>query len=201
MESDSNMSKKLEEIIDKYGNKYNKELIDKTIITENKESEKTLSLARKIYFNEVLYHNDIKKFKYSNEIYLINAEWYNKFKEYIRYKEVKRTSRNPELYLSKKPIIYKLDSNKFPGEINNASLIIKDEKDCLLPNNNLLKENKKEKIDYKILPKESFDLLKEECGYDYIIKSQLMEVRNTNLKKYNIYSKEFYVSFIPSKHS
>ena len=201
MESDSNVSKKLEEIIDKYGNKYNKELIDKTIITENKESEKILSLARKIYFNEVLYHNDIKKFKYSNEIYLINAEWYNKFKEYIRYKEVKRTSRNPELYLSKKPIIYKLDSNKFPGEINNASLIIKDEKDCLLPNNNLLKENKKEKIDYKILPKESFDLLKEEFGYDYIIKSQLMEVRNTNLKKYNIYSKEFYVSFIPSKHS
>ena len=48
MESDSNMSKKLEEIIDKYGNKYNKELIDKTIITENKESEKILSLARKI---------------------------------------------------------------------------------------------------------------------------------------------------------
>ena len=83
MESDSNMSKKLEEIIDKYGNKYNKELIDKTIITENKESEKILSLARKIYFNEVLYHNDIKKFKYSNEIYLINAEWYNKFKEYL----------------------------------------------------------------------------------------------------------------------
>ena len=91
MESDSNMSKKLEEIIDKYGNKYNKELIDKTIITENKESEKILFLARKIYLNEVLYHNDIKKFKYSNEIYLINAEWYNKFKEYIRYKEVKRT--------------------------------------------------------------------------------------------------------------
>ena len=201
MESDSNMNIELEEIIDKYGNKYRKELIEKIITTENEKSERILSLARKIYLNEILYNKQIKQFQYTNEIYLISIEWYIKFKEYIRYNQIKRISRNPDLYLGKKPLIYKLDSNKFPGQITNESLIIKEENNCLLHNNYLLKEGKKEKIDYKILPKESFDILKEEFGCDYIIKSQLIEERETNLKKYNIYSKKFFVTFIPVKNS
>jgi ubiquitin C-terminal hydrolase len=190
-----------EEIIDKYGNIYKESLAEKTMITENEESKKILSLTRKIYLNELRFHNKIKNFQYFNEIYIISIEWFNKFKEYSNYKLIKRISRNLDLYLSKKQIIYKLDSNKFPGKITNESLIITSDTNILSSDYYFVKDDKKEKIDFKIFPKESFDILNEEFGCDYIIKSQLIEERETNLKKYNIYSKKFFVTFIPVKNS
>ncbi len=202
MESDSYMRDDVpEEIIDKYGNIYKESLAEKTMITENEESKKILSLTRKIYLNELRFHNKIKNFQYFNEIYIISIEWFNKFKEYSNYKLIKRISRNLDLYLSKKQIIYKLDSNKFPGKITNESLIITSDTNILSSDYYFVKDDKKEKIDFKIFPKESFDILNEEFGCDYIIKSQLIEERETNLKKYNIYSKKFFVTFIPVKNS
>ena len=200
MESNSYMSDDVpEEIIDKYGNIYKGSLAEKTMITENEESKKILSLTRKIYLNELRFHKKIKKLQYFNEIYIISNEWFNKFKEYSNYKLIKRTSRNPDLYLSKKQIIYKLDSNKFPGKITNESLIITNDSNILSSDYYFVNEDKKEKIDFKIFPKESFDILNEEFGCDYIIKSTIKIDKENNLKKYNIYSKKFNVTFIPIK--
>ena len=200
MESDSYINADPDKIIDKYGNIYNEDLAEKTIISENAESQKILSLTRKIYLNELKFHNKIKNLQYFNEIFLISIEWFNKFKEYSNYKLIKKTSRNPDLYLSKKTIIYKLDSNKFPGQITNKSLIINSDSNNLSSDNYyLIKEDKKEKIDFKIFPKESFDILNEEFGSDYIIKSYIKTDNENNSKKYNIYSKKFNVTFIPIK--
>ena len=200
MESDSYINADPDKIIDKYGNIYNEDLAEKTIISENAESQKILSLTRKIYLNELKFHNKIKNLQYFNEIFLISIEWFNKFKEYSNYKLIKKTSRNPDLYLSKKTIIYKLDSNKFPGQITNESLIINSDSNNLSSDNYyFIKEDKKEKIDFKIFPKESFDMLNEEFGSDYIIKSYIKIDNENNSKKYNIYSKKFNVTFIPIK--
>ena len=200
MESDSYINADPDKIIDKYGNIYNEDLAEKTIISENAESQKILSLTRKIYLNELKFHNKIKNLQYFNEIFLISIEWFNKFKEYSNYKLIKKTSRNPDLYLSKKTIIYKLDSNKFPGQITNESLIINSDSNNLSSDNYyFIKEDKKEKIDFKIFPKESFDILNEEFGSDYIIKSYIKIDNENNSKKYNIYSKKFNVTFIPIK--
>jgi len=200
MESDSYINADPDKIIDKYGNIYNEDLAEKTIISENAESQKILSLTRKIYLNELKFHNKIKNLQYFNEIFLISIEWFNKFKEYSNYKLIKKTSRNPDLYLSKKTIIYKLDSNKFPGQITNKSLIINSDSNNLSSDNYyFIKEDKKEKIDFKIFPKESFDILNEEFGSDYIIKSYIKIDNENNSKKYNIYSKKFNVTFIPIK--
>ncbi len=199
MESDSYINAFPEEIIDKYGNIYKENLAEKTIISEDEESKKILSLARKIYLNELRFHNKIKNFQYFNEIYIISIEWFNKFKEYSNYKLIKRISRNLDLYLSKKQIIYKLDSNKFPGKITNESLIITSDTNILSSDYYFVKDDKKEKIDFKIFPKESFDILNEEFGCDYIIKSKIKIDKENNLKKYNIYSKKFNVTFIPIK--
>ena len=160
LESDLEINGDQEQIEDKYGNIIKKDLIRKIIITEDEEYQKILNLTNEIYLNEILFRKKIKNKQYLNEIYLVSYDWYNKFKEYTNYKQIKRIARNIDLYLLKKPIVYKLDSNKFPGIINNESLIIKDDnKDLLLPDNYLLKSDKKEKKDFKIFPKESFIIL------------------------------------------
>ena len=79
MESDSYINAFPEEIIDKYGNIYKENLAEKTIISEDEESKKILSLARKIYLNELRFHNKIKNFQYFNEIYIISIEWFSNF--------------------------------------------------------------------------------------------------------------------------
>ena len=200
LESDLEINGDQEQIEDKYGNIIKKDLIRKIIITEDEEYQKILNLTNEIYLNEILFRKKIKNKQYLNEIYLVSYDWYNKFKEYTNYKQIKRIARNIDLYLLKKPIVYKLDSNKFPGIINNESLIIKDDnKDLLLPDNYLLKSDKKEKKDFKIFPKESFIILNQEFGCDYILKSELKIDKQINKNKYNIYSKKFTITFIPIK--
>ena len=200
LESDLEINGVNEQIEDKYGNIYKKDLIRKIIITEDEENQNILNLTNEIYLNEILFRKKIKNKKYLNEIYLISYEWYNKFKEYTNYKQIKRIIRNIDIYLLKKQIVYKLDSNKYPGKINNESLIIKDDNnDLLLPDNYLLRTDKKEKKDFKIFPKESFILLNKEFGCDYIIKSELKIDKQINNNKYNIYSKKFTITFIPIK--
>ena len=200
LESDLEINGVNEQIEDKYGNIYKKDLIRKIIITEDEENQNILNLTNEIYLNEILFRKKIKNKKYLNEIYLISYEWYNKFKEYTNYKQIKRIIRNIDIYLLKKQIVYKLDSNKYPGKINNESLIIKDDNnDLLLPDNYLLRTDKKEKKDFKIFPKESFIILNQEFGCDYILKSELKIDKQINKNKYNIYSKKFTITFIPIK--
>ncbi len=193
----SEENKTEEPLIDKQGNIFNRNLIENTLITEDEKSKYILSFSREIYINELRYRDKIKKFKYDNLIYLISIEWYEKFKQYVKYKLIKRTSKHPEIYVSK-PILYKIDNNLNPGKISNDILIIKNNENILFDENYLIIDNnKKNKIDYKIVPKETFDILNKEFGCDYIIKRKIKEDRIKKSKKYDIYSRKFSIVFLP----
>ena len=186
-----------EQLTDKHGNIFMRELIEKTLITDDEKSKNILSLTREIYVNELRYRDKIKKFQYDNPIYLISIEWYEKFKKYVNYKLIKRSSNNPKIY-SMRPKLYKLDDNLYPGKISNEILIIKNNENFLYDENYILIDNnKKNKIDYKIFPKESFDILNKEFGCDYIIKRKIKEDRIKKSKKYDIYSRKFSIVFLP----
>ena len=188
-----------ETLIDKRGNIFKRELIDNTLITEDEQSKYILSFSREIYINELRYRDKIKKFQYDNQIYLISIEWYEKFKQYVKYKLIKRTSKHPEIYVSR-PILYKIDNNLNPGKISNDILIIKNNEKILFDENYvLIDNNKKNKIDYKIFPKESFDILYKEFGCDYIIKRKKKDDRINRKKQYDIYSRKFSIVFLPLK--
>ena len=188
-----------EQLTDKHGNIFMRELIEKTLITDDEKSKNILSLTREIYVNELRYRDKIKKFQYDNPIYLISIEWYEKFKKYVNYKLIKRSSNNPKIY-SMRPKLYKLDDNLYPGKISNEILIIKNNENFLYDENYILIDNnKKNKIDYKIFPKESFDILNKEFGCDYIIKRKIKEDRINNRRLYDIYSTKFSILFLPIK--
>ena len=165
-----------EKLIDKNGNVFDKELTEKILYAENEKSNQILFLSRVIYINELRYREKIKKFQYKNEVYLISVDWYKKFKEYINYNLIKKTCKHPEIYITKKPILYNINLDLNPGKIKNEILLINNNEKCLFDENYLIINNDKiNRIDYKIFPKESFDILNKEFGCDYIIKRQLKE--------------------------
>ena len=189
-----------EKLIDKNGNVFDKELTEKILYAENEKSNQILFLSRVIYINELRYREKIKKFQYKNEVYLISVDWYKKFKEYINYNLIKKTCKHPEIYITKKPILYNINLDLNPGKIKNEILLINNNEKCLFDENYLIINNDKiNRIDYKIFPKESFDILNKEFGCDYIIKRQLKEDKLNRRNKYDIYSKKFSVLFLPIK--
>ena len=189
-----------EKLIDKNGNVFDKELTEKILYAENEKSNQILFLSRVIYINELRYREKIKKFQYKNEVYLISIDWYKKFKEYINYNLIKKTCKHPEIYITKKPILYNINLDLNPGKIKNEILLINNNEKCLFDENYLIINNDKiNRIDYKIFPKESFDILNKEFGCDYIIKRQLKEDKLNRRNKYDIYSKKFSVFFLPIK--
>ena len=189
-----------EKLIDKNGNVFDKELTEKILYAENEKSNQILFLSRVIYINELRYREKIKKFQYKNEVYLISIDWYKKFKEYINYNLIKKTCKHPEIYITKKPILYNINLDLNPGKIKNEILLINNNEKCLFDENYLIINNDKiNRIDYKIFPKESFDILNKEFGCDYIIKRQLKEDKLNRRNKYDIYSKKFSVLFLPIK--
>ncbi len=189
-----------EKLIDKNGNVFDKELTEKILYAENEKSNQILFLSRVIYINELRYREKIKKFQYKNEVYLISIDWYKKFKEYINYNLIKKTCKHPEIYITKKPILYNINLDLNPGKIKNEILLINNNEKYLFDENYLIINNDKiNRIDYKIFPKESFDILNKEFGCDYIIKRQLKEDKLNRRNKYDIYSKKFSVLFLPIK--
>ena len=189
-----------EKLIDKNGNVFDEELTEKILYAENEKSNQILFLSRVFYINELRYREKIKKFQYKNEVYLISVDWYKKFKEYINYNLIKKTCKHPEIYITKKPILYNINLDLNPGKIKNEILLINNNEKCLFDENYLIINNDKiNRIDYKIFPKESFDILNKEFGCDYIIKRQLKEDKLNRRNKYDIYSKKFSVLFLPIK--
>ena len=58
------------------------------------------------------------KYKGSDEIYIINRNWYTEWLKYSRYKTIKRCIHAPGTY-SQNPIKYKPNEKNYPGQINN----------------------------------------------------------------------------------
>ena len=146
---------------------------------DSEEMKKFLYESKEFYLNKFLYKKFLMKNKKLKNIYLLNKNWYEKWKIYVDYQKIKRTSENSEIYIKKKSKAkFKVDENNFPGKINNIELLNINESD--LNKDNLiisdyypLKENfsfNKGKKDFIICSKRMFDILKNRFGCDFTLK-------------------------------
>ena len=114
-----------DELVDKKGNKIKKDLAEKAMIGDSDEAKLILNDAREIFINEIKYRKKMQMISYNEyEFYYVSQKWYKKWKEYVKYKTVKKTCRTPEIYIKMKPITLKLKPELYPGEINNDDIII-----------------------------------------------------------------------------
>ena len=171
-----------EELVDKKGIIFKREQAEKAFQGDTKESNEIVKEAREIFVNEIRYRKKILMVLYNNEVYLVNQTWYNNWKKYVEYNKIKKTSRNPEIYIKIKPLIYKPKPENYPGKILNK-VLIPEQNEPFIQNYEepVMKPFLENKKDFRILPKESFDILNKRFGCDYILKGAF--TRNRVLKK------------------
>ncbi len=203
LDKESNQEENKEELVDKKGFRYNKDLAEKAMIGENEETTNILNEAREIYLNEIRYRKDIQMVSHKDkDLFIVSKLWYEKWKNYVRYKTVKKTCRTPEIYIKMKPITLKLKPELYPGEINNDDIIIPNDEYTLVNEEsyplNFLKFNKK---DYKIFAKESYDIFKNRFGCKNPIKVTARRNRVLQIKELDKNLKKFTVFLIPRKES
>ena len=170
------------------------------MITSDKLDMNYLSLGRLFYINELRFKDKIKERSFEiNEVYLIEKNWYRKWKNFIHYNDIKKTASYREDYVNN-PIQFITDKNNNPGQIINTFLLIEDKPENLFSESELpLKIGINEK-EYKLLPKFSFEKLSQNFGCDKIIKKKLRMNNMTLSREIDIITKEFNVVFLPNKN-
>ena len=143
-----------------------------------------------------------EKIRLSDEIYVVNKSWYEKWKAYSRYPTLKRIMKIYAKY-EQKPIKFKPDESKNPGEINNKEIMIRykvnanDGRNILVSKfNDALDTRKKVKTDIQILDKYRFQLLKDFYKCDHILKGKKFEEKD--FKSYDAFSVHLNIIFIPT---
>jgi len=192
-----------DELVDKKGNKIKKDLAEKAMIGDSEEANLILNDAREIFINEIKYRKKMQMISYNEyEFYYVSQKWYKKWKEYVKYKTVKKTCRTPEIYIKMKPITFKIKPELNPGEIDNDDIIIKYKSNTLINEEcyplDKLKSNKK---DYKIFLKKSFDIFKNRFGCKNIVKIIKRINRKLQIKSFDAFFLKFNVILIPRKES
>jgi hypothetical protein len=181
--------------------KYQPELIEKAMIGDTEEANELLKEPREIYLNEIHYRYSINNNLYrEKDLYIISKEWYEKWKNYVKYKTVKKTCKTPEIYIKIKPISFTIKPELYPGPINNDNIVIKKD-DYVIINDKipLLNPLKKNKIDYKFFPKESYEIFKKRYGDKNAIKVPFLRNRDFKSREYNKNCKNFVILFLPRK--
>ena len=146
-----------------------------------------------------------QQYENTDEVYIINKDWYEKWKKYSRYGTLKRIMKLYEKYESK-PIKYTPDEKSNPGIINNKDLMIRfkvdnnDGRNILVSkNNNSLDTRLNLKNNIKIIGMERFKLLNDYFKCDYILKGKKQEDKDN--KSYQAFSIHLNISFLPTKNS
>ena len=200
-----------------YDNIENEKLVDSSLIEYDPIKYKKCFLPQNdlakqitlITLKVMLIKKKIKTLKqqYENtdEVYIINKDWYEKWKKYSRYGTLKRIMKLYEKYESK-PIKYTPDEKSNPGIINNKDLMIRfkvdnnDGRNILVSkNNNSLDTRLNLKNNIKILGMERFKLLNDYFKCDYILKGKKQEDKDN--KSYQAFSIHLNISFLPTKNS
>ncbi len=200
-EEEGKTENKEEELIDKKGYPLKIELAKKAMVGHTEESNEIVKEAREIYLNEIRYRKKIQMTKYENDVYIIAQDWYNKWKKYVRYTQIKKTCRNPEIYIRIRPLIYTPNPELDPGKIINKDLI-SDSSETVIHNYEVpvLKLFARNKTDYRILPTESFEMLNKRFGCDYILKGALT-LNRMYFKKfdYNFRTRRLNLILLPTR--
>lgn len=198
-----------EEIEYKLDIKYIPEKFNNCFLPKNDLAKTITSLTLKFILAKVRFPDRNPKKFGPQEVYIINSEWYDKWKVYSKYATIKRIMKLYEVY-EKRPIIYIPNEKYFPGKINNQKLLIRNKineagrnilvnkSDDILDTklNYINKNGKKKKKDFIMLSKERFDLLNDYYKCDYIIKSQ--KIIYENKQNYDIFSIHLNFIFIPT---
>ena len=198
------------EITDKSGHIYNPDIFVKCFIPQNELAQNLTTLALRFILAKKGFPDRNISTCGPKEIYIINGEWYNKWKEYSRYGTMKRIIRAYQVY-ENRPIQYTPNEKKNPGQINNNILLIRnkvnlDERNILVSKYNdcldtklIYSKDKGGKKDIKLLTKERFDLLNNYFKCDYILKAnRIQNDDNQNNKNYDVFGAHFNIIFLPT---
>ena len=169
--------------------------------SKNKFDADILAMARAIYLNELRFKEKIKNKDISiNEVFIINKNWYRKWKTFVNYKEIKETFSNPENYKINS-IEYKIDNENNPGQIINSPILIEDKPENLYNENDIPLKIGINLNEYKLIVKMSFDRLFLVFKCDKIITKKIRFNRSNNLQReIDLITKEFNVIFLPKKN-
>ena len=180
---------------------YIPDVFNKSFIPQDDSSKVIALMALKLLLAKQKNPDRLIKYTGPQFVYIINKQWYVKWKKYSRYETIKRVIKNPEIY-SLKPIQFTVKKEDFPGKIINKDLLIRNkindkERNILVSNYNDCLDTKLEyKKDFKLLAKERFDLLKEFFQCDCIIKAKKIQANES--KNYNAFSAHFKIIFLPT---
>ena len=194
-----------EKLVDASQLTYDPERYKKCFIPENDLAKQMTLIALKVMLIKIKTKTSRQTFEKSDEIYLINKKWFDKWKKYSRYGTLKRIMKAYETYESK-PIKYKPNESLNPGQINNKEIMIRykinnnDGRNILVSKyNNSLDTRLKIKEDIKIMSKERFKLLNDYFKCDHILKGTLIQDRDN--KFYGVFSVHLNIIFLPTKNS
>ncbi len=177
--------------ISSYRIMYAKNQIDKDI----------LAMARAIYINELRFKEKIKNKDISiNEVFLIEKNWYRKWKKFVNFKEIIETCSNPENY-NINSIEYKVEIENNPGQIINSPILIEEKPENLYNETDIPLKIGINSNEYKLIVKMSFDRLFPVFKCDKIIVKKIRLNRSNNLQReIDLITKEFNVIFLSKKN-
>ena len=193
------------ELEDSSQNKYDPEKYKKCFLPQNDLAKQITLITLKVMLIKIKTKTLKQQYENSDEVYIINKDWFEKWKKFSRYGTLKRIMKLYERYESK-PIKYLPDEKLNPGIINNKDIMIRfkiDNKDgrniLVSKNNNSLDTRLNVKNNIKILGMERFKLLNDYFKCDYILKGKKREDKDN--KSYQVFSVHLNISFLPTKNS
>ena len=187
------------EIIDsQQGFTYYPDQLTRCFIPQNDLGKELTLITLKIFLIKLKIKSSKAKIKYSDELYIINKNWYDKWKQYSRYNTIKRTVKAFSTY-AENPIKYTPNEKLNPGMINNKDIYIKN-KDINDAGRHILisKTNNAfdTKFNVKLIPRDVFNLLKDYFKCDMVIKAN--KYGEYDIKDNNEYSCHLNVIFLPT---
>ena len=187
------------EIIDsQQGFTYYPDQLTRCFIPQNDLGKELTLITLKIFLIKLKIKSSKAKIKYSDELYIINKNWYDKWKQYSRYNTIKRTVKAFSTY-AENPIKYTPNEKLNPGMINNKDIYIKN-KDINDAGRHILisKTNNSfdTKFNVKLIPRDVFNLLKDYFKCDMVIKAN--KYGEYDIKDNNEYSCHLNVIFLPT---
>ena len=194
-----------EKLVDSSLNEYDPIKYKKCFLPQNDLAKQITLITLKVMLIKKKIKTLKQQYENTDEVYIINKDWYEKWKKYSRYGTLKRIMKVYERYESK-PIKYTPDEKSNPGIINNKDLMIRfkvdnnDGRNILVSkNNNSLDTRLNLKNNIKIMGVERFKLLNDYFKCDYILKGKKQEDKDN--KSYQAFSIHLNISFLPTKNS
>ena len=149
----------------------------------------TLNTLKVFLVSVIIKSNSKKKVIGSDEIYVINKNWWEQWKKFARYGTIKRSIMAYNTY-KMNPIKYTPKEKDNPGQINNNDLFIKNKINIKDGRNILVSKTNNAydtMIPVKLISRDRFHLLKQFYKCDNVIKAKINEVKYENFEDFCVH--------------